>query len=388
MYSNPPFVNTGYGQQTAILIKRLYADKHDVVVTPNCGCLTIIDYHGIKVLSEGYDHHSCDTATDNIRAFVQKDGFGLLLHDMWPIQGSKGWGDLNIACWTPIDHMPCPPRVLQFLKGHYVIAMSRFGERQLLEAGVPPEELDFIPHSFEASIFYDKGKNLRKEVNIPEDAFVVVTNAANRGNLPCRKGFPEMFMAMEKLMKDRKDVYWLVHTDPYGSLQGVNLPYLANNLRMDQERIFYPDKMRYKNGLPSEYLADLYSASDCILALSMGEGFGIPSSIEAPACGVPAIVSDFSAQPEYLTPFGKKVKVQKYWNEPAHAWFGLASVDDAYEQLQNMYAEFKAGCIDRKAVAASASQYEADLIYDKYWRPLVKRMQERGHKKWSQMATE
>lgn len=378
MYSNPPYTLTGYGQQTNIVTKRFLADGHDVIVTPNTGCLTIIDYKGIKVLPEGLTHHSADAAVENIKAFVRDDGFGLLLHDMWPIDGTPGWDELNIACWTPVDHTPCPQRVVKFVEGHHVIAMSKFGEQQLLEAGIPREELSYIPHSFEKDIYYDKGKHLRKEIGIPEDAFVVVSNAANRGCFPCRKGFPEMFMAMERIMKDRKDVHWIVHTDPFGILQGINLPILASNLNMDTDRIYYPDRIRYRNGMPNEYLADLYSCSDVILALSMGEGFGIPSSIEAPACGTPAIVSDFSAQPEFLTPHGKKVKVQRYYNSPVNAWFGLAVVDDAYEKLQEAYEENRAGKVDRKAVSAAVSQYEADLIHDKCWRPMAKKMQERG----------
>jgi glycosyltransferase involved in cell wall biosynthesis len=380
VYSNPPYALTGYGQQTAILTKRLKNDGHDIVVSPNCGCLAITDWNGIKVLPEGLVPHSADIVPDNIRNFVGGDGFGLLLHDLWPIDGSTGWRGLNLACWVPVDHNPCPLKTLNFLNGHHVIAMSRFGQEMLFEAGVPEYELTYIPHSFESSTFYDRGMNMRQDMGIPEDAFLVVTNAANRGCMPCRKGFGEMFEAMSRLMEDRKDVYWMLHTEPFGYQQGINLPRLANKLKMDTDRLYYPDKMRYRSGMSNEYLANIYSISDCILALSMGEGFGIPSSIEAPACGTPAIVSDFSAQPEFLTPHGKKVKVQRYWNEPMGSWFGIAIVDDAYNKLQEMYEETKAGKVDRKAVSAAVAHYEADSVFDHCWRPLVQKMGERCKK--------
>ena len=44
---------------------------------------------------------------------------------------------MNIASWTPVDHEPAPPKVVDFFTetGAIPIAMSRFGERMLGTAG-------------------------------------------------------------------------------------------------------------------------------------------------------------------------------------------------------------------------------------------------------------
>ena len=53
-------------------------------------------------------------------------------------------------------------------------------------------------------------------------------------------------------------------------------------------------------------LAAYYSAADVLLSLSYEETFGL-TIVEAMACGTPAVVYDYSAQPELITPESGKV---------------------------------------------------------------------------------
>jgi hypothetical protein len=48
--------------------------------------------------------------------------------------------DFNIAAWCPVDHFPVPPDVLKFFHrtDAVPIAMSRYGERLLFDAGLDP----------------------------------------------------------------------------------------------------------------------------------------------------------------------------------------------------------------------------------------------------------
>lgn len=379
IYSNPPYVTSGYGQQMAHLIPKIAQDGHDLVVQPSSGNLLKLVWQGVTILPEGLVAHSKDVATNNIRKFHGRDlGFCLLLYDLWPLN-TDDWKGINLACWTPVDHDPCPPKVAEFLlKGkHYTIAMSEFGHQRLKDAGVPKDELTYIPHAIDTTVFNDKGKSHRKKLGLPEDAFIVLTNAANRGYTPIRKGFGEMADAMALFMKDREDVYWILHTEVFGTQHGVNIYRLLSVSGVDMKRVVFPDPSQYHEGFSTDTLAKTYSASDCTLALSMGEGFGIPSSIESPACGTPAIVSDYTAQSEFITKHGKLVKVQRNWDEYQQAWFCVANIEHAYQCLQELYEETKAGKVDRQAISQEISKYDIKEVYERHWKPLIQTMGER-----------
>ena len=83
-------------------------------------------------------------------------------------------------------------------------------------------------------------------------------------------------------------------------IDGANLPAIMESLGLLDGSVLFVDEYRYNfEPYPPALMARSYNAMDVLLAPSMGEGFGIPV-LEANACGTPAIVSDFSAQPEVM----------------------------------------------------------------------------------------
>jgi glycosyltransferase involved in cell wall biosynthesis len=332
--------------------------------------------HGHPILPEGLMRYSVDAAPENIKSWIgDQPGFGVVLFDLWPLTGIEAFKELNLACWTPVDHQPLPPLVARFLAegGHHAIAMSRFGEQELLKAGVPREEVTYIPHGIDTAVFNDKGMGARAAMGIPEDAFLVVTVAANRGRIPIRKAFGPMADAMATFMRDRPDVYWMIHTEPQGLSEGVNLPRLMQATGVDSQRVRYPHPIQFRNGIPQEAIAQMLSAANCHLLTSMGEGFGIPVA-EAAACGTLSVVSDFSAQPELLTVHGKKVPVQREWDEFQGSFFAIPNVAAIVTSLQEVYEETKAGKVDRGAVAAEMQRYDQTALYNASWKPLIEMM--------------
>ena len=377
-YSNSCAIPSGYGAQTAQVLHRMIKDGHEVALTANHGAAVMMNCaHGHIIFPEGLIRYSLDAAPDNMRSWIgdRTDSFSVVLFDLWPLLGVQGFNELNLACWTPIDHEPTPPQVAQFLlQGkHHAIAMSEFGEEQLLKAGVPRAELTYIPHAIDRTVFSDVGKDARSAMGFEPDDFVVCTVAANRGRIPIRKGFGPMADAMSRFMADRKDARWMIHTEPNGHSEGVNLPRLMSAVGIDPQRVRYPHPMNFRNGIPDSALAAMYSASDVQLLTSMGEGFGIPA-VEGMSAGLPCVVSDFSAQAELIGPHSHKVKVQREWDEFQASFFAIPNVDAIYQALQDVYEETKAGKVDRAAVRAATERYDADLVYEAKWKPFIELM--------------
>ena len=376
-YSNACHIPSGYGMQSAQVVHQMAAAGHEVMITANHGAAVMMNCaHGHPIFPEGLIRYSLDAAPENIKGWIgDQPGFGVILFDLWPLNGVDAFKELNLACWTPIDHDPAPPGVIKFLKegNHHAIAMSRFGEQALLDAGISRENLSYIPHAIDLSVFNDRGKGARAAMGIPEDAFLVVTNAANRGRIPVRKAFGEMADAMALFMRDRPDVYWMIHTEPNGHSEGVNIPRLLAQVGIDAQRVRYPHPVHYRNGIPQDAIAQMYSAASCHLLTSMGEGYGIPVA-EAAACGTPSVVSAFSAQPELLTVHGIAVPGQRVWDEYQLSFFFIPNVPAITASLHAMYEETKGGRVDRAAVSAEMSRYDQVKVFESDWKPLIEMM--------------
>jgi hypothetical protein len=177
-----------------------------------------------------------------------------------------------------------------------------------------------------------------------------------------------MFMALGVFMREHTDAWLYLHTDRIG-LGGIELEPLALGTGLPMERVVWADAYSYAAGrIGQADLAALYSMSDVLLASSMGEGFGIPV-IEAQACGVPVIVSDFSAQPE-LCESGWLVKGQPYWDEAQTSFLLDPFVHSTVKNLNVAYAARGDAGLRERAVTFAA-QYDSDLVFTRYWLPFL-----------------
>ena len=381
-YSNGAHTPTGYGTQTAQVLRRLKADGHDVDLLANYG--DVAGLHdtgmlsqdesllGIPQWSQGHAQYSLDVVDDQCKlVFQDEPGWVITLYDVWVLRGA--FQDQRVISWTPIDHLPVPPEVATWCIEHRTIAMSKYGQAALADEGITA---DYIPHAIE-KVFSPTESDIRKRMKVPDDAFLVMMNAANVGRTPPRKAWDENLQALAAFARDHDDVVIYLHTD-LTRPNGVPLPRLINLLGIKPTQLRKPDLMAYRNGLiPDTQLAATYSASDVLLAVSMGEGFGVPT-IEAMGCGTPAIVTNFSAQPELVGDTGWKVACQLKYNENHHAFLATPFVGAIREALEEAYAERgtdKAATRSAAAIA-KAKEYDADYVYATHWRPLLAELEE------------
>jgi glycosyltransferase involved in cell wall biosynthesis len=105
----------------------------------------------------------------------------------------------------------------------------------------------------------------------------------------------------------------------------------------------------------------------------MGEGFGIPV-LEAQACGVPAIVTDFSAMPE-VCGAGWHVSYDRTWTGQS-SWQAVPSVPDILEALEACYAQPDGAKQKMKDGATRhAAEYDVRKVMQQYWIPALRRIE-------------
>jgi glycosyltransferase involved in cell wall biosynthesis len=246
--------------------------------------------------------------------------------------------------------------------------MSKFGKAMFENVGI---ESWYVPHAIEKvfkptqniSLAENESISAKEFLKIPNDRFVVGMNAANKGIMPNRKAFGENLLAFSMFSQQYDDAVLYIHTDASGSLGGIKLNDLITACGIPKEKVIFADPYLLRTGLNQETMAAIYSQMDVLLATSYGEGFGIPT-IEAQACGVPVIVSDFAASAE-LCGDGWKIGGQPLWDAPQKSWFHIPAVPEILDALKQAYN--RGSGVSDKAIEF-AKQYDADLIYRTHWK--------------------
>ena len=384
--SNAPWSPTGYGVQTTEFTTSLKNAGHDVAIMANYGLAgTTIEWNGMPVMSQGMDAYSNDLTPSQMRWWFSKSQqqpcLAMTLYDVW-VYSSPEWDELPIASWAPVDHKGVPDGVKAWFerkgKGKWAIAMSRFGEQELLEAAVERDRLFYAPHSFNPAIFNPTPSDVRAELGIPEDAHLTMINSANKGVSPVRKSWGEMLTAWAKWAKNRDDAYLYIHSDVFGLANGVKLQPLLEAVGASVNRVRIVPQFEYRMGIPAETVAKLYSAADVFLMASKGEGFGVPL-IESQACGTPVITTDWTAMTE-LCGSGWLVDGQEEYDPLQGGWWKTPSVPQIIKALEASYAQ-KKDAKARKAASKKAVDFAKDyatpVVYDTHWRPILKELEGR-----------
>jgi glycosyltransferase involved in cell wall biosynthesis len=388
VYGNSPQAGTGYGVQINHLVTRLKREGHDVAVSVTFGHQVGVrkwatPYGDVTLYPSGYLENSVDVLYHNAMHFFGGDpkaGWIIPLTDMWALNVAPNilpLSEFNVLAWTPVDHFPCPEGVIKFFHRNpdaVPVAMSRFGERMFIEAGLNPT---YAPLAVDTKVYKPThtveidGKRVagRTLFNIPQNAFAVLMVAMNKDPND-RKGFNEAFRAFGRFWKDHQDAVLVVHAEKFGIMgSGINLETLATHAAIPPHALIFTDQYAYKIGLSAEMMAALYTSCDVLLAPSKGEGFGVPM-IEAQACGTPVIASDFTAQSELLGPAGWGVSGQLEWDGPQAASYLRAFSGDVYTKLHACYDHpdhqaLSDACVD------FAYGYDVDEVWAEHWKPIL-----------------
>lgn len=370
-HSNAPWVKTGYGQQTAIFMPRIKSLGYDVAISAFYGLQSgRTSWRDIPVYPLGMDLYGGDVIPGHIKDFGAD--IVITLMDIFALDPNAFKAlDGPPAHWFPVDCEPLSILDKAALQqtGGTPIVFSEHARTQLRDAGYEPL---FVPHGIETNVFKPGNrKQYRELLGIPQDAFCIGLNAANKDTV--RKGFPEQFAAFAGFHHKHKDSLLLVHSTPrVNGTGGSDLTVLAQNLGI-QDAIRWADPYSYAAGVYTDAdMAAWYNCLDLYTGCSYGEGFGIPL-IEAQACGVPVVTTDASAMAELAGP-GWKVGAEPWWNSGHQAWWAkpcIGEIAAAYEHAYN------GGVNPRRQPAREfALQFDADHVLTEFWKPCLAELEE------------
>jgi glycosyltransferase involved in cell wall biosynthesis len=376
IHSNAPHAGTGYGTQTAAFALKL-KERYNLAISAFYGLQGgVIPWNGIPVLPaadpSGYGN---DTIREHLQMFGGNDPVTVLtLMDVWVLD-PQVWSGLDLACWVPVDHDPAPDPVVNFFKnsGAIPIAMARFGEKMLRDAGLDPL---YVPHGIDTKAYrpHDKAE-ARKSMGLDPDDYIVGMVAANKGN-PSRKCFAEAIEAFKAFHTLNPNAKLYLHTEATGRFGGVDLPAFIHRVGLDPQAVIFTDQYRAVH-FPhtAEKMGEIISCFDVLLAPSAGEGFGIPV-VEAQACGVPVIVSDFSAQPE-LVGAGWLVECTRTYTAIG-SWQVKPSVADILRALKACHRRTDREVAEGAEQArAKALEYDVDTVFNDYMLPALAEVERR-----------
>lgn len=368
IHSNAPWVPSGYGKQTAHLIRTLRSLDHEVVVSSFSGLTGApMDWQGTTVLPSGMFEYGVDVLLHHMEN-VEPD-LTVALMDVWklgPLADALCAQPRPVAAWVPVDCTPLSRLDEAFFKTSNVrpIAMSRFGERQLIDAGLDPL---YAPHVVDREVFKPlpaEDRTKYREAMGVADKFVIGLCAAN--NDAVRKGFPEQFEAFRMFHKRHPDAMLWVHSIGK-SARGLDLPRLAAEIGIDRTSMKITDTYPQVAGMFDDtLLADWYGVLDVLSACSYAEAFGVPL-IEAQSCGTPVVTTAGSAMQENRGS-GWLVMGDEYWNHVHGAWWDRPKIDAIVRAYDKAYA---GASTRRDEQVRESEKFDCRTTAETHWKGIV-----------------
>jgi glycosyltransferase involved in cell wall biosynthesis len=163
------------------------------------------------------------------------------------------------------------------------------------------KNLKYVQHGIDTNTYkpatFDEKMAFRDEIGIPRDAFVIGSVAHNQ----YRKMVYRLIDAFHMFLKTNPKSLLIMHCLPKDAT-GWDLPQIIKDRGL-LNNIVFTDKAGKGIGdihVPESEMRKFYCSMDIHALSTGGEGFGVPI-VEAMACGIPNVVTDYTTTKEFLT---------------------------------------------------------------------------------------
>lgn len=163
-----------------------------------------------------------------------------------------------------------------------VVTVSQYSLKKIVQYyGVDPAKIRIVPNGVDCLKFrpFDGSDKTKQKIGIAGKKCVLFV-----GRLIPRKGLPFLIEAAEQIVKERKDVAFVIVGD--GSLRSHFVEYL--------KKIGLSDYFVFLGDVSDSVLPEIYNCADVFALPSIQEGQGI-ALLEAQATGKPVVAFDVGA---------------------------------------------------------------------------------------------
>ncbi len=174
---------------------------------------------------------------------------------------------------------------------------SEFNRQTFAEAGVKQEKLRVVPGAIDLAAYHPAVEKLRI-AGARGFNFLAVFDWS------LRKGWDVLLQAYVEEFREDEDVALLLQVHSSTGLSASQIieaagKHIAEKTGIDPAHA--PDIVLQEKPVPDAMMPALYRAADCYVLPTRGEGWGRPY-MEAMACAVPAIVTNWSGPTAFTTP--------------------------------------------------------------------------------------
>jgi glycosyltransferase involved in cell wall biosynthesis len=370
--SNGHHTNSGYGIQTRDILFRMRDDGWNIAESAFYGLDSYpCNIDGIKVYPKMADPFGADAMLMHGKNFNADVTF--CMQDIWTLDPNILKQIKNWIPYFPIDKEPIPAQVLERCKYAYkLITFSKFGHDLMEKAGF---YTTYIPEGTDTNIFKPLDKvTCRREINLPENAFIFGVIGANKENPP-RKGYQEMLEAFSLFEKKHPEAILFFHCQ---QIAPGNFPIMdyANYLGFGK-KVYFMDQYVATCLSSSDKINKELNTFDICLHPSQTEGFGLVI-VEAQSAGIPVIVNNCHSMPELVIE-GKTGEICKTgkprWTSDNSLVYP-ADVDSLYEKMELLYKKLhEKNTIAKDCRDNILTHYSIDDIFKDKWIPYLEELQ-------------
>jgi len=304
--TDSPFLPTGYSNAAKQLVQHLCKLGHEVHWLAHAYTGVTLDF----VRFEDGTEFSCKIHGQNMGDMYFNQSLAIKLKELnierfiilldtfmlYPWYLNVDTSPAKTYFWYPSDGGAGLPKGCDAIlkKMDVSVGMAKFAQKQVADYhGIKAE---YIPLGLDPKRFYklsDQDRNELRAKNGFADKFVIGVVARNQP----RKALDRTIKSMRLIADQIPEAVLFLHLDPKDPAAPWQIHELVKRYNLEN-RVVYSGMQAFK-GLGWDKMNGIYNMMDCFLLTTTGEGFGIPI-IEAMACEVPVVATDYTTTPELV----------------------------------------------------------------------------------------